>query len=649
MKAALRKLATDVLLPLSLLAGVHTLLVAGVAYGLDVHLSFRAQATDLALALLVGVPLLMMSRNRVAWLAMMTLLLALLHVGNALKITMLGGPVLPDDFFAAQALFFIMKTWQAVLGGAILALLLVFLVLSVGIRPLRARIGAALLATLAALIALVPAERTVASLDRTYGNVVWNQRGNYESRGPLLYLLQEGSRARATRPHVPVAAEVRTAFEALVGTAETAPAPASAASAPTVAAPAGSAGTPTAAENPARRTLVVILLESFFDPSSLKAARFSRDPLHPDFRALWKKTGYSHGLSPVFGGYTANAEFEVLCGFPVTMDAVFFEKGLTRDVPCLPRLLAGAGYTTIASHPNIPVFWNRVNAYRRIGFDVYRARDDFDLDDMNGEYLADSSLYRQVLDHVGPMIDAKRPTFSYVVTFFGHLDYPLNENREQPVRARNGDELLERYANTVHDKSRALMEFIRDVQKRDPDALIVAFGDHLPFLGPNFGGYTESGLLESSRSDFTDSMFRTVSATPLIVIDGKKGPLVLGDMPLYRLPSLIRSLMGNTDLSLVDITSRAPGETRIRPLPGMAYGLTPPKRRNGKPALTVCRFDDTDPEACAAQKEWLQAVETLTRDVFSGRQETLGLLPSPDLSPEKLVTEANTPQTAEEL
>ena len=51
----------------------------------------------------------------------------------------------------------------------------------------------------------------------------------------------------------------------------------------------------------------------------------------------------------MFGGYTANAEFELLCGFPVTEDAVFFEGWLRRDVPCLPRHLGQAGYRNAKS------------------------------------------------------------------------------------------------------------------------------------------------------------------------------------------------------------------------------------------------------------------------------------------------------------
>lgn len=35
---------------------------------------------------------------------------------------------------------------------------------------------------------------------------------------------------------------------------------------------------------------------------------------------------------------------------------------------------------------------------------------------------------------------------------------------------------------------------------RDPDAIILVFGDHLPFLGMNFAGYVDSGVLAASSA-----------------------------------------------------------------------------------------------------------------------------------------------------
>ena len=126
-----------------------------------------------------------------------------------------------------------------------------------------------------------------------------------------------------------------------------------------------------------QRNLHMIVLESFWDPMVLTASKLSADPIDPAFRELWAEAGQSHALVPVFGGYTANTEFEVLCGFPVNRDRVFFEGSLRRDVPCLPNHLADAGYRTLVSHPNSASFWNRINAYRRIGFETYWADKDF--------------------------------------------------------------------------------------------------------------------------------------------------------------------------------------------------------------------------------------------------------------------------------
>ena len=156
------------------------------------------------------------------------------------------------------------------------------------------------------------------------------------------------------------------------------------------------------------RNVHMIVLESFWDAALLTGSGLSMDPLDPRFRELWRQAGNSHVLSPIFGGYTANAEFESLCGFPVTENHVFFESGLRNQAPCLPQILEEAGYRSIASHPNVAGFWNRVNAYRRIGFRTYWSDRDFVLDDLNGEFLSDSSLYRQTMAKIGSRADRER-------------------------------------------------------------------------------------------------------------------------------------------------------------------------------------------------------------------------------------------------
>lgn len=555
-----------------------------------------AMPRDLLANLLLGAVLYGMSRGLAWYLPAVAALMAALHLANAGKVAVLGGPIMPDDLLAMPNLYFLLEGWQWLGAVVTVALPLALLLGMIAWHTLRAWLLLGVVLATALVFVAVPGP-VVHAMDRSLGTIVWNQRGNFENHGLLLHLLQEGARYLERAGSPPARIEVDAALSVLQ---------------------AGRQGTvAAAAPQPApRRNLYLILLESFWDVALLEDAGLSADPLDPAFRELWAAAGNRHIQSPVFGGYTANAEFEVLCGFPVTEDAVFFEGWLRRDVPCLPRHLGTAGYRTIAAHPNIAAFWNRVNAYERIGFDTYWSIDDFVLDDMNREFLSDASLYRQVLEKIDPLLAEGTPVFSFILTYFGHLDYPLNERRPVRVTSRSGNGLLERYANTLYYKSRELMVFLEELRRRDPEALIVLFGDHLPFLGPNFAGFTESGYLADKRDKFDARMVERLVSTPLIILDGRHGSVDAGDLPMYQLPTLMLELLGDTRPTLMGLGERA--GPRIRPLPGMHLVA-------GEEALRLCRDTRSAEPACAATREWVQALITVTRDIFGGEQFALQL------------------------
>lgn len=571
---------------------------AASAHFLGVAPGREAWLRDLLAHLLIAGVLFAMARSVLRFGVAMALLFTAFTLGNALKLAVLGGPVMPDDFSAAKNLFMLLDGWQLLGSAAMLALPLAGLAWMFAWRSARAWAVLGGVAAGLAAVALQPAPAS-AWLDARFGDWVWNQRGNYEMRGLPIHLAQEGVRSLARRGSAPQVAEVDDALM-LLGLTQPSP------FVRATAAGAGRGG----------RNVHMIVLESFWDPAVLKAAGLSDDPLDPAFRRLWKAAGNARALSPVFGGMTANAEFEALCGFPVQSDAVFFEGRLRRDAPCLPRHLGDAGYRSFASHPNAAPFWNRINAYRRVGFEQYWSDRDFVLDDMNREFLSDASLYRQVLERVGPALQGPQPVFNYVLTYFGHLDYPLNSARPAVIRAETDNGLVQAYANTVHYKSRELMGFLKQLRTRDPDAVIVLFGDHLPSLGWNHGGYVESGLLTADRSGFDDAMFHTLVATPLVVIDGKRGPVRTGDLPIYALPALILDLLGDERDTMLRFAARADDAMRVRPLPGVHFTLD-------DRGLTVCRGRELLP-GCEASTAWVEAIALLKRDLFSGAQHALG-------------------------
>jgi len=574
-----------------------------VEYGFHVRLEpeywYRDYLGNLAVTLILA--LLVQSQRRTLVLA--SVIIIMFQLGNGAKLSILGTPASPDDFFNIQNFFFLTDGWRRIALFFIASIPLILLVAFIRWKRISLWVTMTCLILTGVTINTQSKPLRVA-LDTHIGNSVWNQPANFRERGLALHLFQETIRTASKVEKPPDEPAVESALNSLVITKTDhrvlEPEIAKFVSDQPVA---------------ANRNLHVFVLESFFDPASLGEKWVPEDPLPEDFRQLWQETDHSTALSPVFGGYTANAEFEVLCGFPVTRNAVFFEGWLRHAAPCLPATLSTLGYTTVASHPNVPGFWNRTHAYHLIGFDDYLSKGDFDLSDSVDNLLLDHSMYSQVFNKIEHE-EYPGPIFNYMLTFHGHLPYP-GGNANYPDRVSAGQEsgLLHGYLNQIWYKSRDLMKRLALLREQDPDALIVIFGDHLPFLGPNYGIYTDVWNLPPDRSDFTGEQLEKLTSTPLIVIDGKRGPLALGKMPLYRLPSLMLSLLGLDEPASFDATLN-PLNMQVRPVYGMHYTVT-------DAGVAPCVDVAIDSTPCSVSEPWLQQVKVLISDIFTGKQISL--------------------------
>ena len=588
--ALVRDLAVLALAVLALTWAVRFALDAAFDTTLDHAFWLRDYAGNLAVALIAFA----LIRGVGGTLLLAGYLIVAFQLSNGAKLAVLGTPTSPDDFINLANVFHLSTGWSRVAVVAILATPFLLAAVFVRWRTVATWVAIGVMACAVTLVALYP-QPVRDTLDERFGNSVWNQPENFQRRGLALHIAQESVRTLSKVGKAPSEREVAGAL------AELPLAP------PDIAALSGDAGA-------GPRNVHVIVLESFFDPLVLGEEWVPEDPFPPEFRALWAETEESVALSPVFGGYTANAEFEVLCGFPVTENAVFFEGWLRREVPCLPSVLREAGYRTVASHPNVPGFWNRTHAYRLTGFDEYLSLSSFDTSDSVGNILLDHSYYEQVFEQLGPLDEA--PIFNYMLTYHGHLPYPNSEDYPDRVSAGRDDApLLHGYLNHLWYKSRDLMERLALLRAEDPDALIVIFGDHLPFLGPNYGVYDEVLSLPAGRDAFDGEQFETLVSTPLIVIDGERGPLALGRLPLYRLPSLVVELLGAESGGMFD-WSASPEGTLVRPVYGKHIAL----EEGGE--VTVCPPESTA-TACGSSAAWLARTRTLIGDLFTGEQFSL--------------------------
>jgi hypothetical protein len=318
--------------------------------------------------------------------------------------------------------------------------------------------------------------------------------------------------------------------------------------------PGGPGGTIRASALPASlprsRNLHVILMESFADPLNFRAVVFPFDPIDPRLRR-WMNEGDSLALSATFGGQTARAEFEVLCGVPAYgMLGVEFNTLGGASIPCLPSLLRRHGYATIVSLPTMPSIFNAGHAYPAVGFDHSHFHRDFEMSDMDGGlWLSDVALFQQNLRLLDPTVAQGKPIFNYVVTLSGHVPFNLNPVKRPPVFA--GDTRLIKLANAVHYNSAALADFVETLEARDPHAVIVVFGDHLPPLGAEDEGYRSGGyqLRRSGRESIgfweqDGPAWLESRATPLIIRKDRHSVSV-GIIPQFVIPEVILDLLSD--------------------------------------------------------------------------------------------------------
>ncbi len=244
------------------------------------------------------------------------------------------------------------------------------------------------------------------------------------------------------------------------------------------------------------RNVHLVVLESFIDPTLFKGATYTKDPFHPSFKKLaGNKMGFS--VSPVVGGKTAQAEFEVLCGAPAFEELAGVEFNGFTGAPayCLPGTLQLAGYQTMASNAYNPSFFNESNAYQGMGFakmyfpkeyvngsDTYLSKGD-----TSGEmgYMFDSTLFSQNLEFITPFLKDNDgpPLFNYVMTVYGHFPHILNEQKRPQVLKMIStfkDQHLERAANQMFYRSEAVADYVNRLLELDEKSLIILVSDHVP-------------------------------------------------------------------------------------------------------------------------------------------------------------------------
>ena len=262
------------------------------------------------------------------------------------------------------------------------------------------------------------------------------------------------------------------------------------------------AGVETLKEQP---NILMLQLETFFDPTTVEWLEFSQDPI-PNFRRLMKDYSSGSFKVPSVGAGTANTEFESITG----MNLRYFGPGeypyktILKKTTCesVAYNLKEIGYATHAIHNNKATFYSRADVFKNLGFDTYTSKEYMDVSNQtkNG-WLKDEVLIEHILDCLE---STEQQDFVYTISVQAHGEYPKEKVLENPVIQVSGAATEEKnnqweyYVNQLYEMDQFVMDLIGQLEARGEDTILVMYGDHLPTLGLTVEDVSNRYLFDTS-------------------------------------------------------------------------------------------------------------------------------------------------------
>ena len=240
--------------------------------------------------------------------------------------------------------------------------------------------------------------------------------------------------------------------------------------------------------------LIMIMNESFSDLNVLGKVQTNKEVLS-FYNSLSENVIKGYAQSSVYGGYTANSEFEFLTG--CTKSFLPGNPYLQYVDDYLPTLMTmikkqeGYNNYSIAMHPYHGSGYNRNRVYPLLGFDRFFTKDDFSEKNLVRNYVGDKQNYEKIIE----LYKRKKKGSSlclFNVTMQNHN--PYNDDTytfKKKIRVTNFPSTIStnQYLSLMKMSDDALKELITFFKKEEEPTMIVLFGDHQPHLQDSFYKY----------------------------------------------------------------------------------------------------------------------------------------------------------------
>ncbi|MCL1998437.1 MAG: LTA synthase family protein [Turicibacter sp.] len=278
--------------------------------------------------------------------------------------------------------------------------------------------------------------------------------------------------------------------------------------------------------------VIVVMSESFVDPTIWENISFSQNPVS-NLHRLAEESLSGNLLVPVFGGGTANTEFEFLAGSPhVFFGSRFyipfenFGRYFSEEIStALPMMFRQNGYRTVGIHPFHSTFFNRNRIYPLLGFDEFIALEQMPNARTKGQFVSDEYFTDRIMEEIIAAEEAELPLFLFGISMQNHWGYEplkygtLNLDVMSESSRLNNDELarVNSFLQGIFDADKQLGRLVDFIENRDTPTIVVFFGDHLPILGRHADNIFEKLGFVSSQTNWTFEDNMQMFQTPYLV------------------------------------------------------------------------------------------------------------------------------------
>jgi len=236
--------------------------------------------------------------------------------------------------------------------------------------------------------------------------------------------------------------------------------------------------------------IIMIMNESFSDLRVLGNIITDKDVLS-FYDSLDENTIKGYVQSSVYGGYTANSEFEFLTGCSkIFLPGNPYLQYMDDYLPSvISTIKSQEGYDeAIAIHPYNPSGYNRNRVYPLFYFDRFLSAQDFKNPVLVKDYISDLSDYQKIEE----LYENKKEGTSlcvFNVTMQNHNPYNMTSYKFKEwvdITSFDADIQEEQYLSLMKMSDKALKQLITYFKNADEPVIILLFGDHQPHLQDTF-------------------------------------------------------------------------------------------------------------------------------------------------------------------